>query len=135
MERLIFGLGIPFVGERSSRLLADRFHSLDNLIAADVDTIDSVPGIGPVQAQGVFDFLQTPAESGRHRETSRRRRVSMVDDDAGDGPADGPLAGKTVVLTGRLSTMTRAEAESRAAARRGERRRVGLEEDERRVRG
>ncbi|MGH2615928.1 MAG: NAD-dependent DNA ligase LigA [Thermomicrobiales bacterium] len=111
LERLIFGLGIPFVGERSSRLLADRFHAMDNLIAANVETIDSVPGIGAVQAQGVRDFLHT-AENLAVIEKLRAAGVKMVDDDAGDGPADGPLAGKTVVLTGRLSEMTRAEAES-----------------------
>ena len=111
LERLIFGLGIPFVGERSSRLLADRFHSLDNLIAADVDTIDSVPGIGPIQAQGLVDFLHTPQNIGVI-EKLRAGDVNMMDDDAGDGPASGPLAGKSVVLTGRFMELTRAEAET-----------------------
>jgi DNA ligase (NAD+) len=111
LERLIFGLGIPFVGERSSRLLADRFHSLDNLISAAVETIDSVPGIGLVQAQGVFDFLHT-AENLAVIEKFRKAGVRLVDDDAGDGPASGPLAGKSVVITGRLAAMTRPEAEA-----------------------
>jgi DNA ligase (NAD+) len=111
LERLIFALGIPNVGERSSRLLADRFHSLDNLIAADVDTIDSVPGIGSIQAQSVRDFLHT-AENLAVIDKFRAAGVKMVDDDAGDGPANGPLAGKTVVLTGRLVNMTRGEAEA-----------------------
>ncbi|HEX5991360.1 MAG TPA: NAD-dependent DNA ligase LigA [Thermomicrobiales bacterium] len=111
LERLIYALGIPNVGERSSRLLADRFHSLDNLIAADVGTLDSVPGIGSVQAENVQDFLNTPANQVVI-EKLRAAGVKVVDDDAGDGPADGPLAGKTVVLTGRLATMTRPEAEA-----------------------
>jgi DNA ligase (NAD+) len=111
LERLIFAFGIPNVGERSSRLLADRFHSLDNLVAASVDAIDSVPGIGLIQAESVHDFLHTPANQGVI-EKLRAAGVKMVDDDAGDGPADGPLAGKSVVLTGRLVNMTRAEAES-----------------------
>src|SRR5829696_9204890 len=111
LERLIFALGIPNVGERSSRLLADRFHSLDNLIAADVDTIDSVPGIGSIQAQSVHDFLHTP-QNLAVIDKLRAAGVKLVDDDAGDGPANGPLAGKTVVLTGRLLNMTRTEAES-----------------------
>ena len=111
LERLIFALGIPFVGERSSRFLADRFHSLDNLIAAEADTIDSVPGIGSVQAQSVHDFLHK-AENLTVIDKLRAAGVRMVDDDAGDGPASGPLAGKTVVLTGRLVNMTRTEAEA-----------------------
>ena len=111
LDRLIFALGIPNVGERSARSLADRFHSLDNLIAADVDTLDSVPGIGAIQAQSVHDFLHTP-ENLTVIEKLRAAGVKIVDDDAGDGPADGPLAGKTVVLTGRLVNMTRTEAEA-----------------------
>jgi DNA ligase (NAD+) len=111
LERLIFALGIPHVGERSARLLADRFHSLDNLIAAGVDTIDSVPGIGAIQAQAVFDFLHTPGNRATI-EKLRQAGVRTVDEDGADGPATGPLAGKTVVLTGKLSTMTRGEAEA-----------------------
>jgi DNA ligase (NAD+) len=111
LECLIYALGIPNVGERSARLLADRFHSLDNLIAANVDTIDSVPGIGLIQADSVHDFFHTPANQGVI-DKLRAAGVKMSDDDAGDGPADGPLAGKTVVLTGRLVNMTRTEAEA-----------------------
>ena len=111
LERLIFALGIPNVGERSSRLLADRFHSIDNLIAAGADVIDSVPGIGVIQAESVHDFLHNP-DNVVVLEKLRAAGVKMVDDDAGDRPADGPLAGKTVVLTGRLESMTRAEAEA-----------------------
>ena len=110
LERLIYALGIPNVGERSSRLLADRFHSLDNLISADVSTIESVPGIGSIQAGNVRDFLHTP-ENQVVIEKLRTAGVRMVDDDGADGPADGPLAGRTVVLTGRLESMTRPEAE------------------------
>ncbi|HZH06228.1 MAG TPA: NAD-dependent DNA ligase LigA, partial [Lautropia sp.] len=111
LERLIFALGIPFVGERSSRLLADRFHSLDALMAADMQTLESVPGIGPVQAQGVYDFLQTPVNQEVIAKL-RRSGVQMADEGAGDGPASGPLAGKTVVITGRFSGMSRTEAET-----------------------
>jgi DNA ligase (NAD+) len=112
LNRLIFGLGIPFVGERSARLLADRFHSLDNLIAADVETIDSIPGIGVVQAQGVYDFFHTP-ENLAVIAKLREAGVRLVDDDGDEGPADGALAGKTVVLTGRLATLSRHLAEER----------------------
>ncbi|MFT4039840.1 MAG: NAD-dependent DNA ligase LigA [Thermomicrobiales bacterium] len=111
LERLLFALGIPFVGERSSRLLADRFHALDAIMAADAALLESVPGIGPVQAQGVYDFMQNPANIAVI-EKLRQAGVRMVDADAGDGPASGPLAGKSVVLTGRLSQMTRADAET-----------------------
>jgi DNA ligase (NAD+) len=80
-------------------------------MAADIATLQSVPGIGPVQAQGVYDFLQTPANQEVIAKL-RRSGVRMADEGAGDGPASGPLAGKTVVITGRFSTMTRTEAET-----------------------
>jgi DNA ligase (NAD+) len=76
-----------------------------------VDAIDSVPGIGLIQANSVHDFLHAPANYGII-EKLRAAGVKMHDDDAGDGPANGPLAGKTVVLTGRLVNMTRTEAEA-----------------------
>lgn len=112
LRRLILGLGIPNVGERSSRLLADRFHSLDRLMAASVEEIDSVPGIGQVQAEGVYDFLQNP----RNVEVIAKLRaagVRLADEHSQDEPASGPLTGKTVVLTGRLTQLTRQEAEER----------------------
>jgi len=112
LNRLIFGLGVPNVGERSSRLLADRFHSLDRLMTATVEEIDSVPSIGQIQAQGVFDFLQNP----RNIEVISRLRaagVRLANEQANGTPETGPLTGKTVVLTGRLTQLTRQEAEER----------------------
>ena len=112
LNRLIFGLGIPNVGERSSRLLADRFHSLERLMKATVEEIDSVPSIGQIQAQGVFDFLQNP----RNIEVISRLRaagVRLANEQADGTPETGPLTGKTVVLTGRLTQLTRQEADER----------------------
>lgn len=111
LERLIFGLGIPFVGERSSRLLSDRFHSMTALISADMETIDSIPGIGPVQAQTIHDFLA----AGSNLSIIDRLRaagVRMADTDVAEVPVAGALTGKSVVLTGRLETMTRNDAEA-----------------------
>ena len=110
LARLIFGLGIQHVGERSARALADRFHSLDRLIAANVSTIDSVPGIGLVQAQAIFDFLHTPQNTAII-EKLRAAGVTFGDDEAGLDGEDGHLAGATIVLTGRLESLTRGEAE------------------------
>ncbi|MDQ3226493.1 MAG: NAD-dependent DNA ligase LigA, partial [Chloroflexota bacterium] len=111
LHRLIFGLGIPFVGERSSQRLADRFHSLQNVIDADVEMIESVPGIGPVQAHGIWEFLHNPENLAVNAKL-RDSGLKMADDSQSNGPASGPLAGKTIVLTGRLSKLTRGEAEA-----------------------
>lgn len=112
LNRLIFGLGIPNVGERSSRLLADRFHSLDRLMVASIEEIDSVPSIGQVQAEGVFEFLQNP----KNIEVIARLRsagVRLANAHAENAPESSALTGKTVVLTGRLTQLTRQEAEER----------------------
>ena len=133
LPRLIFGLGIQLVGERSARLLADRFHSLDRLIAADAETIDSVPGIGPVQAQAIFDFLHTP-QNTNVIEKLRRAGVTFGDsEDGGDGE-DGHLAGATIVLTGRLESLHAWRGRRGLEASGRERRWFGLQENDRRLR-
>jgi DNA ligase (NAD+) len=111
LPRLINALGIRHIGERAAELLADRFGSLDALMAADLDAVAAVPGIGPVLAQSVYDFFQEP----RNRvviDKLRAAGVQMAMDGHEQIDRDGPLAGKTVVLTGRLTSMTRPEAEA-----------------------
>ncbi len=113
LARLLFALGIRHVGERSAGLLADRFGSIAAILAASRDDIGAIGGIGPVVAASVFDFFQEP----RNREIIaklERAGVRTADSTADvQGNGAGPLAGKTVVLTGRLATMTRGQAEER----------------------
>ncbi|HEU5431181.1 MAG TPA: NAD-dependent DNA ligase LigA, partial [Thermomicrobiales bacterium] len=104
LPRLINALGIRHIGERAAELLANRFGAMDALMAASLDEIAAVPGIGPVLAQSVYDFFQEP----RNRAViDKLRAAGMQMADAGRAPIDhdGPLAGKTVVLTGRLTSM------------------------------
>ncbi len=107
--RVIHGLGIRHIGERTATLLADHFHSLDALGAASVDEIAAVPGIGGVLAQSVVDFF---AEAP-NRELVRRLAEAGLQtrQDAPERDGEQPLAGMTLVLTGRLERHTRAEAE------------------------
>jgi DNA ligase (NAD+) len=107
LVRLLNGLGIRMVGERAAQVLAARFGSMERLQAASEDEINEVHGIGPQIAQSVARFFAEP----RNRTTIDRLRdagVVMHDEHAIDGP--GPLAGKTLVLTGGLRTMTRDQA-------------------------
>jgi DNA ligase (NAD+) len=109
--RLIHGLGIRHVGERTAALLADRFGSLDALVAASAEDIARISGIGGVVALSVFDFAQEP----RNQELLKRLadaglRTSEVRE---NGTNHRPLEGLTLVLTGRLDTMTRPQAEER----------------------
>jgi DNA ligase (NAD+) len=116
LARLIFALGIRHIGERSAGLLAHRFGSLDTLATATLDDINAVPGIGAVLAQSAHDFFHEE----RNLEVIAKLKAAGVrtaDEHAAarhNGTA--PLGGKTVVVTGRLSTMTRPQIEERLRA-------------------
>ena len=110
LARLINGLGIRHIGERTAVLLAARFGSIDGLKNASVDEINGVNGIGKILAQSVADFFAEPL----NRELIAKLKAAGVqptDQSAGHNPANQPLSGKTVVLTGRLETMSRPVAE------------------------
>jgi DNA ligase (NAD+) len=112
LARLINGLGIRHVGERTAALLADRFGSIDNLVSASLVDIGSVGGVGGVVAQSVYDFFREPRNLAI-LDKLRAAGVRMADGDGfvRNGPA--PLDGKVFVLTGRLETLTRPQAEER----------------------
>ncbi len=108
--RLIHGLGIRHVGERTGHLLADRFGSLDALFAADVEVIAEVPGIGSIVADAIRDFTVEQVNqdlAARFVDVGVRTR-----DESSSESGDRPLDGLTLVLTGRLETHTRPEAEA-----------------------
>ncbi len=112
--RLIHGLGIRHVGERTARLMADRFGSLDAILAASAEEIAAIPGIGDVVAADIHDFGQEQVNRelvARLTEAGLRTREESV-----TNWSDRPLAGLTLVLTGRLETLTRPEAEERLRA-------------------
>jgi DNA ligase (NAD+) len=109
LARLLAGLGIPHVGERNAALLASRFRSMNRLQAATLDEVLAVSGMGSIVAQSVVDFFADP--SNQHViEKLAAAGVNMSDGEpVSDEP--GPLTGKTFVLTGRLDTMSRSQAE------------------------
>ena len=111
LARLLIGLGIRHVGERTADLLAQRFGSIDRLTAATLDEVNSVPGIGAILAQSVVDFFASEANQAQIGRL-RAAGVNMIDDRASLA-GDRPLADLTIVLTGKLETMTRPEAEER----------------------
>jgi DNA ligase (NAD+) len=112
--RLIYGLGIRHVGERTAGILARQFGSLDRLGEATVEELDQVHEIGLTMAQSIRDWFEDP----RNKDLSRRLREAGVRTES-DDPArgagtekDDKLAGKLFVLTGSLPGMTRDEARS-----------------------
>jgi DNA ligase (NAD+) len=109
--RLIHGLGIRHVGERTAALLASRFGSLDALVAASQEDIARIAGIGDIVALSVYDFAQEP----RNQELLKRFEAAglRTSEERENGSNHRPLEGLTLVLTGRLDTMTRPQAEER----------------------
>jgi DNA ligase (NAD+) len=110
LARLIYGLGIRHVGEKAAATLARHFRSMDRLMSASVDDLQTAPEIGPVVAESVRAFA---AESHNQALVAglAAAGVKMTTDLPEPAvEAEGPLAGKTFVLTGTLETMTREEA-------------------------
>ena len=108
--RLLHGLGIRHVGERTARLLADRFGSLDRLATASEEEISAISGIGSVVARALAEFF---AESPNRDLIQRLKHVGVRTQDTREDRERGRLEDCTVVLTGRLESMTRPEAEER----------------------
>ena len=114
LERLLFALGIRDVGESTAKTLARHFGALDPLMAADEEALVAVPDVGPIVAARIAHFF---AES-HNREVIAALRSNGVhwQESAPRRASDGPLAGKTVVLTGGLSAMSRDQAGDRLEA-------------------
>jgi len=109
LGRVLNALGIRHVGERTAGLLADRFGSIDALIAAPLEDINAVAGIGTIVAESIHRFFQDEHNLGV---VAKLRAAGVrLEDERQEGVADGHLIGKTFVLTGRLESMTRPAAE------------------------
>lgn len=112
--RLIYALGLRHVGEKAAKTLAGRFRTLDGLAAAGEEGLQAAEEIGPATAAAVARYFRHP----RHRdlvEKLRRHGVNFASN-APARPAAGPLAGRTVVVTGTLPGVTREEAAERLLA-------------------
>jgi DNA ligase (NAD+) len=121
LNRFIFALGIPHIGETSARLLARHFHTFEALrdaakAAADPESeahaeLTAIGGIGPVVAEAVIEFFKEG-----HNEEMLDALLAQVNVEAMEAPAtiSSPVAGKTVVFTGSLEQMTREEAKAMA---------------------
>lgn len=115
--RFIYALGIREVGEATASGLTTHFSTLDALRNADIEALKSVPDVGDIVAKHVVNFFQ---------EEHNRTVIDQLINDAGitwQAPVivtheagDNPFAGKTVVLTGSLSQLTRDEAKDRLVA-------------------
>jgi DNA ligase (NAD+) len=106
LERVIFGLGIPFVGERTAQFLAEHFGSLDALMNASQEDLEEVNEVGPRIAESIRKFFEEP----RNRDLVNRLRDAGLTLSGKKRERGTKLAGKTFVLTGTLLKYTRDEA-------------------------
>lgn len=111
LGRLLTGLAIRHVGTRTAEILAEHFQSMDRLLSATADEFERVHEVGPVMAQSIHGFFTNPAnrsliaelrELGFKMEAAARAESAEIQ----------CLAGKSIVVTGTLPTLSRSEAES-----------------------
>ena len=111
LEKLLFGLGIPNVGEKTSKILAARYETLDNLMNATFEELNQIPDIGEIIAKSIIDFFQN--EKNRDIiEELKELKVNMEY----TGPKvviNENFNGKTFVITGTLTKYTRDEVEEK----------------------
>lgn len=113
--RLLYGLGIRHVGERGAQVLADHFGSVSEIQGASLEQLQQVREIGPVLAEAVRTWFDEP----RNRELIDRLGVAglkLIGERKVAPMGPQPLLGKTYVITGELSGMSREEAAARLQA-------------------
>jgi DNA ligase (NAD+) len=108
-KRVLFALGLPGVGSVTAEALADHFGSIERLIAAQPEEIEEVEGVGPIMAGQIAESLAD--EPTQELIAKLQAKGLRLEADASERRReDGPLKGKTVVLTGTLPELTREEA-------------------------
>jgi DNA ligase (NAD+) len=113
LARVLNGLGIPFVGERTAQILADTFGSIDAIAEADEDQLQRAEEVGPKVSQSIREFFHEK----RNRELVERLRIAgLTFEQEIKVRASGALDGKTFVLTGTLPNLSREEAKERIEA-------------------
>jgi len=112
LARVLHGLGIRFVGERTAQLLSDAFGSMDALQAAEKEELERVHEVGPRVAEAVYDFFRNP----KNLQVLAKLKAAGVNPIAEKKAVSDVLAGRTFVLTGTLAGMTRDEAKEKIEA-------------------
>ncbi len=106
LERMIYGLGIRFVGERTAQFLAEHFGEMDDLVMASEEELQQVEEVGPRIAKSIVEFFAEP----KNRELVDELRAAGLTFRGKKKQRGTKLAGKTFVLTGTLANYSRDEA-------------------------
>lgn len=106
LYRLIFAFGVPHIGLKAAKLLADHFRTVDAIMESSLDKVCAIEGFGEVMAQSVVNFFSLPS-TVELLERFRKAGIQMISSTVVE---DTRFQGKTFVLTGTLPTMTRSQA-------------------------
>src|SRR5271170_6675097 len=109
LARLIYAIGMPFVGERTAQLLAEQFGSMAKLAEASLEELIEVPEVGPKVAEGVREFF---SESANRKLIEHLRAVGVNMKEERQALVSTRFAGMTFVFTGTLAKRSREEAEA-----------------------
>jgi DNA ligase (NAD+) len=112
LNRVLFALGLRFVGERTAQLLAESFGSMDALMAAGIEELQAVDEVGPRVALAIHEFFAE--EKNRH--LVEKLRQAGLTFSAEKKRKSSQLEGMTFVLTGTMAELTREEAKARIEA-------------------
>lgn len=107
-ERVVFAIGIRFVGETTAKLLAKRFKSMEALANANLEQLLEVDGIGEVIANSVMEFFKSEENMNIIRRLEHHG-VKMMIDDTGNMTTSDKLAGKSIVISGVFTKFSRDE--------------------------
>ena len=108
LSKLLFALGIAFVGEKTAEILADHFHTMDALKTASLEDLQSVPEVGETVSKSIYDFFRNPRAT---EQIEKLRQQGLTFTQPQKEQAGHALEGKTLVFTGELPTLSRSEAE------------------------
>lgn len=108
LDKLLFALGVRNIGAKGAALLAQQFGSMDAVLHADADALNAIDGFGGIMTDSVLDFF---AKDGT-RDLLRRLQTAGVNMQYHGVVKTNQLAGKTIVVTGTLPTLSRTEAEA-----------------------
>jgi DNA ligase (NAD+) len=109
LPRFLFALGPRHVGEATALSIARDLGTLENVIDADLARLEAVPDVGPIVARSLREFLDEP-ENRAVVDRLLQAGVEPAEEERPEAPAESPVAGLTVVFTGKLERMSRDEA-------------------------
>jgi DNA ligase (NAD+) len=112
--RLLAALSIPHIGEETGFLLAQRFRTIDDLAAAKEEEIANIKGIGEVMGRATAVWFKVA--DNKKMLTRLKKRINIINSEYREDAGNLPLSGKTFVLTGTLSSMSRDEAKAKLRA-------------------